>query len=259
MVSKKLLGVIMSFALVINVMTFKPVTSVGHDNLMSGNQIQLEENGTVDLAIANEDKLIEMLKKSGKIAKNATEEQSLKVVHSYLKDQEKKSVSDPSKLTKQEKVSLDKLKKDVQSKNPKQTKKKPPTPSRTWDGSVKSDKILVLLEDFTDYKHNMISPDETDMYYKEYTQQHYQDMLFGKNGYVSPTGETLLSMKQYYEQQSGGSYTMDGTVLGWYSSSNNAAYYGADSATSNNIHANTFVYEGLKTAATDASVNLARL
>ena len=71
MVSKKLLGVVMSLALVANAMTFKPVTSVGQANLISGNQIQ-EDKGTVDLAIANEDRLIEMLKKSGKIAKNAT-------------------------------------------------------------------------------------------------------------------------------------------------------------------------------------------
>lgn len=257
MVSRKLLGVIMSFALVTNVLTFKSVSSVGQANLSLGNQIQLEDKGTTDLAIANEDRLIEMLKKSGKIAQNATQDEALKIVQAYLKDMEKKSVSDPSKLTKQEKVALDKIKEGVQSKDPNQTNKLPPTPPRTWDGSVKSDKILVLLENFTDYKNNMITPEETDMYYKEYTQQHYQDMLFGENGYVSPTGDALLSMKQYYEQQSGGSYTIDGKVLGWYTSSNTAAYYGADSATSNNIRAKTFVYEGLKTAAKDASVNLA--
>jgi len=256
MVSKKLLGVVMSFALVANAMTFKPVTSVGQDNLTSGNEIQLEEKGTIDLAIANEDRLIEMLKKTGKIAPNATREEALKVVKTYLKGMEKNAVNDPSKLKKEEKVALEKIKKNVQSKNSKHNKKFPPTPPKTWDGKVKSDKILVILEDFNDYKHNKITPNETDMYYKEYTQQHYQDMLFGKNGYASPTGETLLSMKQYYEQQSGGSYTMDGTVLGWYTASNSAAYYGADSETSNNINAATFVYEGLKTGAKDAGVNL---
>jgi len=103
----------------------------------------------------------------------------------------------------------------------------------------------------------MITPAETDMYYKEYSQQHYQDMLFGKNGYLGPNGETLISMKQYYEEQSGGSYTVDGTVLGWYTASNTAKYYGEDTATSHNKRAATFVYEGLKTAAKDASVNLA--
>ncbi|MBZ9686624.1 immune inhibitor A [Clostridium estertheticum] len=256
MVSKKLLGVIMSFALVANVMSFKPASSVGQANLTSGNLIQ-EDKGTVDLAIANEDRLIEMLKKSGKIAQNATQEEALQVVRAYLKGMEKDAVGDPSKLTTEEKTALNKIKIEVQSKNPKQNKKFPATPSKTWDGKVKSDKILVLLEDFNDYKHNMITPDETDMYYKEYAQKHYQDMLFGKNGYAGPSGETLISMKQYYEQQSGGSYTVDGTVLGWYTAPNTAKYYGEDTATSHNKNAKTFVYEGLKTAAKDASVNLA--
>ena len=250
MVSKKLLGVIMAFALIANAMTFKPVSSADQVDLTNGSQIQLEDKGTVDLAIANEDRLIEMLKKSGKIAKNATEVEALEIVHAYLKGMEKNAVSDPSKLTKEEKVALDIIKKDVQSKNLIQNKKNPTT------AMVKTDKILVLLEDFTDYKHNMIKPEETDMYYKEYTRQHYQDMLFGTSGYISPTGETLLSMKQYYEQQSGGSYTMNGTVLGWYTAPENAAYYGADSETSNNIRANKFVYEALKTAAVAKGVNL---
>ena len=165
-------------------MIFKPVTSIGQANLTLCNQILLEDKGTVDLAIANEDRLIEMLKKSGKIAKNATEVEALKVVHAYLKYMEKNAVSDPSKLTKEEKVALDKIKKDVQANNPTLNMKKPTT------SNVKKDKVLVLLEEFSDYKHNMITPDETDMYYKEYTQQHYQDMLFGTSGYLSPTGET---------------------------------------------------------------------
>jgi len=257
MVSKKLLGVIMACALATNAFSYKPLTSVGKANLTLGDQILSEDKGTVDLAIANDDKLIEMLKKSGKIATNATEEEALKVVHAYLKSMEKKSVSNPSKLTKEEQIALDKIKKNVQSKEINKNKKTPVTPSKTWDGTVKSDKILVLLEDFVDYKHDMITPDETDMYYEEYTEQHYQDMLFGKNGYVGPNGETLISMKQYYEEQSGGSYTVDGKVLGWYTSAKDAAYYGANSETSNNIHANVFVYEALKTAAKDENVNLA--
>jgi immune inhibitor A len=257
MVNKKLLGVIMACALVTNTLGFRTLTSADQGNLILGSQIQLEDKGTVDLAIANEDRLIEMLKKTGKISQNATEEEAFKIVRAYLKDMEKDAVNDPSKLTTEEKTALNKIKMEVQSKNPTQNKKFPATPSKAWDGKVKSDKILVLLEDFTDYKHNMMAADETDMYYKDYTQQHYQDMLFGKNGYVGPNGETLLSMKQYYEQQSGGSYTVDGNVLGWYTSSNTAAYYGADSATSHNIRAKTFVYEGLKTAAKDANVNLA--
>lgn len=35
-------------------------------------------------------------------------------------------------------------------------------------------------------------------------------------------------MKQYYEKQSGGSYTVSGTVAGWYTAKHEAAYYGGN-------------------------------
>jgi immune inhibitor A len=63
-------------------------------------------------------------------------------------------------------------------------------------------------------------------------------------------------MKQYYEQQSGGSYTIEGTVLGWYTAQNTAVYYGEDSDTSHNINAKEFVYESLVSAAQQQGVDL---
>lgn len=53
-------------------------------------------------------------------------------------------------------------------------------------------------------------------------------MLFGKNGYIGPDGKRKVSMKQYYEKQSGGSYTISGTVAGWYTAKHEAAYYGGN-------------------------------
>lgn len=41
-------------------------------------------------------------------------------------------------------------------------------------------------------------------------------------------------MRQFYEQQSGKSYSVRGQVAGWYTASKNAAYYGAN-ATPNTI------------------------
>ena len=49
--------------------------------------------------------------------------------------------------------------------------------------------------------------------------EHYQDMLFGTGGWKGPDGKTYVSMKQYYEQQSGGSYSVEGNVAGWYTAS----------------------------------------
>ena len=61
--------------------------------------------------------------------------------------------------------------------------------------------------------------------------KHYEDMIFGKNGVKGPNGENFVSQKQYYEQQSGGTYTVDGKAYGWLKVPGTAAFYGADRAT----------------------------
>ncbi|WP_251028679.1 immune inhibitor A domain-containing protein [Bacillus sp. ISL-18] len=79
--------------------------------------------------------------------------------------------------------------------------------------------------------HNSIGPTETDNYYKDYNLEHYEDMIFGeKNQYKGPDGENQVSQKQYYEEQSGGTYTIEGQAYGWLKVPGTAAYYGADKA-----------------------------
>ncbi|WML46660.1 immune inhibitor A [Neobacillus sp. PS3-34] len=46
-----------------------------------------------------------------------------------------------------------------------------------------------------------------------------------------PNGENFVSQKQYYEQQSGGTYTVNGQAYGWLKVPGTAAYYGSDKAT----------------------------
>ncbi|UTI85986.1 immune inhibitor A [Mammaliicoccus sciuri] len=93
---------------------------------------------------------------------------------------------------------------------------------------VRQDKVLVLAMEFPDYPHSSITKDETDMYYDDYPVSHFQDMVFGENGYKGPNGENLMSMKQYYKNQSGGSYDIDGKVHGWYKAKHPASYYGGN-------------------------------
>ena len=83
------------------------------------------------------------------------------------------------------------------------------------------------MVEYSDYKHGQIQPDETSLYYDDYSKEHYQDMLFGDNGYTGPNGENFVSMKQYYEEQSGGTLIINGTVTDWYTAPQTAAYYGA--------------------------------
>jgi immune inhibitor A len=71
--------------------------------------------------------------------------------------------------------------------------------------SAKTVNVLVLLIDYSDFKHNNIKLTESDMYYNDYSTDHFNDMIFGDNCYMGPNGQNLMSMKQYYIAQSGDS------------------------------------------------------
>ena len=53
-----------------------------------------------------------------------------------------------------------------------------------YKGSVRSDKVLVLLVEFSDYKHNNIDQTPGYMYSKDFSREHYQKMLFGNEPYT---------------------------------------------------------------------------
>ncbi len=229
----------------------------------------VHKEGPFDLAIANEEKLIEMLKESGKISKNASAEDAEQALESFL---EKKSESlqekDSSGELEDEKLEIEddineKLKngnKDkAKGKYSKGGKNLAPVVEEEYDGDVRSDNVLVLLVEFPDFPHNSIQPEESDMYYEDYVKEHYQDMIFGEDGYEGPNGENLVSMKQFYEEQSDGAYTVNGEVAGWYMASKNAAEYGGNYPTEDDSDkdARGLVKEALTAAAADPDLNLA--
>ena len=98
-------------------------------------------------------------------------------------------------------------------------------------GVVSKGKLLTIMVEFSDNPHNNIKPGETDNYYTDYNTEHYEDMIFGENGVKGPNGENLVSQKQYYEEQSGGTYSIEGQAYGWLQVPGTAAYYGADRPT----------------------------
>ena len=65
----------------------------------------------------------------------------------------------------------------------------------TPDDRVNTVKVLTILVDFPDLKHdeNQLTPQDTDMFYTDYSPDHYQQMLFNTNGYEGPDGQVLLS------------------------------------------------------------------
>ncbi|MFD0826684.1 immune inhibitor A domain-containing protein [Neobacillus sp. M.A.Huq-85] len=230
--------------------------------------------GPFDEGLINEDKVLKLLIKQGIVDKKASLEEQHKQMYDYIsKRAEKAEIKGTNqqeikrvraKLQEKKKLKLKPAGALIVDKkvNPKVSsgKKVGPIQEEKWTGTERKDKVLVLLIDYPDYPHNSIKPEDGSfLYYKDYTQQHYQDMIFGDNGYSGPDGQNLLSVKQYYEQQSGGSYTIDGQVSKWYTAKNPAAYYGGNDPAQydNDKNPQALVFEALTAAAQDPAINLA--
>lgn len=111
----------------------------------------------------------------------------------------------------------------------------------------KTDRIFVILAEFGDERdprfpdqdtdpatagpqrfdgpvHNQIpapnrAVDNSTVWQADYNQEHYQDLYFGE-------GKNVESVKTYYETQSSGRYSVDGTVTDWVKVKYNEARYG---------------------------------
>ena len=262
----KVLSSITMTAMLASTLSF---ASTGPATVKAVEKISYQANGgaPIDLGIANDERLIEMLKKEGKIAKDATPAEAEKGLQKYLKAKAESTGKTKDKLPE----SIGKVKDGFEKpesngltsgKGNKLGQAKKNTvdgvQEESYDGEVREDKVLVLAIDFPDYEKSSITKEETDMWYEDYTHEHFQNMIFGKDGYEGPNGETLVSMKQYYEQQSGGSYTVDGTVAGWYTADHPAEYYGGNYPTADDSDARPrdLVFEALKKAGQDPSVDL---
>ncbi|WP_286170928.1 immune inhibitor A domain-containing protein [Bacillus sp. NTK071] len=271
MKGKNVLSMAMIAALTLGSLATGTSSTVHADSTSVKQEVKKEavhKQGPFDLAVANEEKLIEMLKENGKIPKDASAKEVEKELNQFLKeksdalkDMESKGELNDEKLELEKEIK-DKLKNDNDKKakdnGRKGGKKLGTVVEEDYHGDVRSDNVLVLLVEFPDFPHNSIQPDESDMYYEDYVKEHYQNMIFGENGYEGPNGENLVSMKQFYEEQTDGAYTVNGTVAGWYMASKNAAAYGGKSPSGgNDVNARGLVKEALTAAGADPSVNLA--
>lgn len=249
--SKKVISLVITLGLLAGSLTSTSALNNENKNISKSENINLLDKNQynnskpVDLSVANEEKIIEMLKKEGKIDKNANFEESNKAFTTYMSELAKYNKDQP--ITKQEKEFKSKEKKNTKKQNQNQIKA---------SNEITEINVLTVLVDFDDYKHNSIKPGESNMYYKNYEKEHFQDMLFGENGYKGPNGENLVSMKQYYEQQSGGTIKINGKVTNWYTVPGSAASYGAKEGSKNDINARDLIKDGLKELGKDKSIDL---
>jgi immune inhibitor A len=120
-------------------------------------------------------------------------------------------------------------------------------------GREKTDRIFVVLAEFGNERHpsypdqdtsaatpgparfngplrNEIpqpdrAQDNSTVWQPDYDRQHYQDLYFGEGG-PEGAGAEHESVKQYYERQSSGRYSIDGEVTDWVKVRYNEARYG---------------------------------
>ncbi|WP_425388886.1 immune inhibitor A domain-containing protein [Bacillus marinisedimentorum] len=243
-------------------------TSAANQDVQSP-ELQAHESHTyggapVDLALANDERLIEMLKNGGKIASDATPAEAEKALNEFLKKKAEGLAQGKGELDgKREKV-LNEMKEQasenglVNGKGNKlgHSKEVKGVEEEEWNGGQRVDKVLALLIEYPDFPASSIKAENTDMYYDEYVKEHYTDMLFSDNGYEGPNGENLVSVKQFYEEQSGGSYSIEGEVAGWYKASKPAAAYGGNNSNDNDKDARGLVTEALMAAAADPNLDL---
>ena len=225
-------------------------------------------SGEFDMVIADEQKLIQMLQKSGKISQTASITEAEVVLRSYLKIRQQVESIKASRLD--ENVSGEftmnrQLK--ANSKKPRHVKSQKDKilgrgrghrPANIeleeYNGETREGRVLAILMEFPDFPHNSILPEDSDMYYEDYNQNHYRQILFGDDGWVAPNGYHANSFRQNYQMQSGGSYTVSGDVAGWYMASQPAAFYGNNT----DGDAKALVREALTAVAADTSVDLSQ-
>ncbi|WP_235924811.1 immune inhibitor A domain-containing protein [Neobacillus sedimentimangrovi] len=220
-------------------------TFAGTATPVSANQGNMAESAPIDLNIVDQDRLAKALQKRGVISKNASKKEIQKAVSTYIRKKEskkpgKKHLTDEQKkfdkktkdfITKQK----DKLAKQLQKGHGNYKKGKPngpvkvnPAKQANYNGPVRTDKVLVLLVETEDFKHNQVVQEEGYMYSDDFSKQHYENLLFGDQEFTLFNGEKIKTFKQFYEEQSGGSYTVDGTVSEWLTIPGSLKDYGDD-------------------------------
>ncbi|MBG9657608.1 immune inhibitor A [Bacillus firmus] len=238
-----------------------------------------ELSAPIDLNIVNEDRLGKALKERGLVKKDASSKEIEKAVKDYINEKQGEKQPGSTKNSHDHKDEFDKKTKDFLTKQKDKLSKqlnkghknykkgKPdgyvkvdPAKEANYNGGVRTDKVLVLLTEFEDFKHNNVIQEEGYMYADDFSKEHYEKLMFGDTEFELFNGDKVKTFKQFYEEQSGGSYTVDGTVSEWLTIPGNASDYGDDNP--NGGHDNLsplgprdLVKEALK-AAVDAGMDL---
>ena len=66
---------------------------------------------------------------------------------------------------------------------------------KEYNGEVRKDKVLVLLVEYADFKHNNIDKEPGYMYSNDFNKEHYEKMLFGNEPFELEDGTNIETFK----------------------------------------------------------------
>ncbi|WP_214745172.1 immune inhibitor A domain-containing protein [Exiguobacterium sp. s189] len=237
-------------ALMTSAMTVSIVPAAGAAPLSVAPSVPTtSELAPFDHNIIDEDRLAKALEKRGVIKKGLSASERMKAVDAYIAKKQGEA-KDPHKHDDELNEKASKAKEKIHTQFEKETERildkakkgqanyrkgKPngqvkvsPAQQSAYNGSVREDKVLVLLVEYSDFKHNNIIQEAGYMYSDNFSKEHYENYMFGDQPFELFNGEKVQTFKQYYEEQSGGSYTVDGEVSEWLTVPGTAKDYGAD-------------------------------
>lgn len=203
-----------------------------------------EQENHIDWAIVNFERLAKNLMKQGIIDEDASPEEIEKAVNKYVsKGEVPHGIDTSSSFGKK----AEKTKLNTDSKVSKKANAMTENSKEAKFRNTHKDNIVMALIEFPDVEHNNITREEDSLWTEDFSQEHYENMLFNPYGYRTPEGVDLITMAQYYYQQSGGTWSVDGVVTPWIKASKEAAYYGAHEGESKDKAPRDLVIETLET------------
>jgi immune inhibitor A len=217
-------------------------------------------SGPFDVGVVNEERVLDLLVEEGVIDGDLSPEEQYKELRKYLA--KRAADAQEQALSEKELFQLRQGAQELKGINPDSAPLSASISNfaeESWNGNVRTDKALVLLIEFPDYQHNNITEEDGPvLLYDDFTPEHYENMIFSPDGYVGPNGEDYISLNEFYIQQSGGSYKVEGQASDWYMAAHPAAYYGGNDPQpdGNDARPDELIKEALIAAAEDPNINL---
>lgn len=235
---------LLSSALVLTAVVGAPLATDAKSKSKSKKQ---KQEAQYDWALVNYDRLVASLIDQGVIDEDATEEDINEAVAEYVK-----KGKNPNSGTDGIDISSEFGKKALKARLTLRQNAANKIAKASDEKSTKSfrdehiDNSVVALIEFPDFKHNQLKEEDNNLWTEDFNEEHYENMLFNPYGYITPEGNKLMTMTQYYYEQSAGSWALDGKVTPWITAEKDAAYYGAHKGEDNDSKPRDLVIETLE-------------